>query len=77
VSCLGHGNKRVIKAVSNLMSAGIPYLASTFWGCEIVEALCKELINGTAGQMARVYLTGSGQCAKSLSIRVLISVSRV
>ncbi len=60
VSCLGHGNRRVIKAVSTLMDTGIPYLASSFWGCEIVEELCRELINGTDGKMARVYLTGSG-----------------
>ncbi len=61
VSCLGHGNQRVIDAVSVQMSSGVPYLASTFWGSEVVEALCKELINGTGGEMARVYLTGSGE----------------
>jgi 4-aminobutyrate aminotransferase-like enzyme len=65
VSCLGYGNKRVIKAISTVMNSGIPYLASTFWGCEVVEELCKELINGTGGKMARVYLTGSGQYATS------------
>lgn len=61
VSCLGHGNQRVIDAVSAQMSSGVPYLASTFWGSEVVEALCKELIDGTGGEMARVYLTGSGE----------------
>jgi len=78
VSCLGHGNKRVIKAISALMNTGIPYLASTFWGCEVVEELCKELINGTGGKMARVYLTGSGQCETSLysGSEVLMSVFR-
>jgi hypothetical protein len=42
------------------METGITYLATTFFGNSIVEALCKEIINGTEGQMARVYLTGSG-----------------
>lgn len=60
VSCLGHGNQRVIDAVTAQMQTGTPYLASTFWMSEVVEELCKELINGTDGKMARVYLTGSG-----------------
>jgi hypothetical protein len=76
VSCIGHGNKRVIKAISGLLNSGIPYLASTFWACEVVEELCKELINGTDGKMARVYLTGSGQCATPLRVQFLTSVSR-
>lgn len=60
VSCLGHGNQRVIDAISAQLSSGTPYLASTFWGSEVVEALCKELIDGTDRKMARAYLTGSG-----------------
>lgn len=77
VSCLGHNNKRVIKAISTLMHTGVPYLASTFWACEIVEELCKKLIDGTDGKMARVYLTGSGKWATSLLLHVLIIVSRL
>jgi adenosylmethionine-8-amino-7-oxononanoate aminotransferase len=77
VSCLGHGNKRVINAISAVMNTGISYLASTFWACEIVEQLCKELIDGTDGKMARIYLTGSGQCAKSLHVHVLTSIPRL
>lgn len=61
VSCLGHGNQRVIDAIAAQMQTGTLYLASTFWMSEVVEELCKELINGTDGKMARVYLTGSGQ----------------
>jgi 4-aminobutyrate aminotransferase-like enzyme len=61
VSCLGHGNKRVIKAVCDQMASGIPYLASGFFGNETVDDLCEELIKGTDHKMARVYLTGSGR----------------
>lgn len=61
VSCLGHGNQRVIDAMTAQLTTGVPYLASTFWGFEVVEKLCKELIDGTDGKMARVYLTGSGK----------------
>jgi 4-aminobutyrate aminotransferase-like enzyme len=60
VSCLGHGNERVISAVHSQMSTGIPYLASTFWASEVVDELCEELIIGTDRKMAKVYLTGSG-----------------
>lgn len=60
VSCLGHGNERVINAVRNQISAGIPYLASTFWSSDVVDELCKELISGADGKMSKVYLTGSG-----------------
>lgn len=60
VSCVGHGNKRVIEAVSAVMNTGTPYLCSAVWGSEIVEELSEQLINGTGGQMDRVYLCGSG-----------------
>jgi len=60
VSCLGHDNKRVIKAITDQINTGVPYLCSSFWSCSLVGELCKELINGTEGQMSRVYLTGSG-----------------
>lgn len=42
------------------METGITYIATNFFGNSVVEALCKEIINGTGRQMARVYLTGSG-----------------
>jgi adenosylmethionine-8-amino-7-oxononanoate aminotransferase len=61
VSCLGHGNERITNAVHDQMKSGTPYLASGFWACEVVDELCKELISGTEGKMARVYLTGSGK----------------
>jgi 4-aminobutyrate aminotransferase-like enzyme len=60
VSCLGHGNERVMNAIRNQISAGIPYLASTFWSSDVVDELCKELISGADGKMSKVYLTGSG-----------------
>lgn len=61
VSCLGHGDERVSNAVSAQLRSGISYLASGFWGNDVVDELCAELIHGTGGKMARVYLTGSGK----------------
>ncbi|KAL2074572.1 hypothetical protein VTL71DRAFT_8350 [Oculimacula yallundae] len=70
VSCLGHGNQRVIDAMAAQLTTGVPYLASTFWGSDIVEKLCKDLIDGTEGKMARVYLTGSGSEAMEATIKL-------
>jgi adenosylmethionine-8-amino-7-oxononanoate aminotransferase len=61
VSCLGHGDNRVIEAMTCQMGTGITYIATSFFGSGVSEALCKELINGTDRKMARVYLTGSGK----------------
>ncbi|KAF4632116.1 hypothetical protein G7Y89_g6012 [Cudoniella acicularis] len=70
VSCLGHGNPRVIEAISNQIKTGVPYLCSSFWSSEIVEELCKELINSTQGKMKRVYLIGSGSEAIEAAIKL-------
>ncbi|KAG0646858.1 Aminotransferase [Hyphodiscus hymeniophilus] len=70
VSCLGHGDKRVIQAIARQMETGITYLATSFFGNNTVEALCKELINGTDRQMARVYLTGSGSEAMEAAVKL-------
>lgn len=70
VSCLGYGNERVIKAIYEQLKTGTPYLASSFWASDVVEDLCGELIRGTDGQMARVYLTGSGSEAMEATIKL-------
>ncbi|KAI6712209.1 hypothetical protein JHW43_005253 [Diplocarpon mali] len=62
--------RTIFDATSGQMNTGVPYLASTFWGSEIVEELCKELIDGTDRKMARVYLTGSGSEAMESSIKL-------
>jgi adenosylmethionine-8-amino-7-oxononanoate aminotransferase len=60
VSALGHGDERVINAMFEQMQTGTPYLATTFFASEVVEELCKVLIEGTENKMSRIYLTGSG-----------------
>ncbi|RFU27012.1 hypothetical protein B7463_g9333, partial [Scytalidium lignicola] len=70
VSCLGHGNCRVINAITAHLSSGTPYLASTFFSHEVVEELCKEMINGTGGEMSKIYLTGSGSEAMEATLKL-------
>ena len=70
VSCLGHGNKNILKKLTKQMDTGTPYLASTFWSSKVVEKLCSELISGTDKKMDKVYLTGSGSEAMESAIKV-------
>lgn len=77
VSCLGYGDMRVVEAVYKQMSTGTPYVASTFFASEVVEQLCAQLIAGTGGEMARVYLTGSGKFAWTSSFPLSANNCRV
>lgn len=70
VSCLGYGHERVIQAMYEQSLTGVTYLASSFWASPVVKDLCKELIQGTNGEMARVYLTGSGSEAMEAAIKL-------
>jgi adenosylmethionine-8-amino-7-oxononanoate aminotransferase len=70
VSCLGHGNDRVTKAIITELYKGTPYVASTFWTSDVVEDLCKELIIGTDGMMEKCYLTGSGSEAIESALKM-------
>ncbi|TVY22071.1 putative aminotransferase, partial [Lachnellula hyalina] len=70
VSCIGYGNNRVIKAMKKALDTGTPYLSTSFWGNNVVELLCEELINGTKGQMAKVYLCGSGSEAIEATLKL-------
>lgn len=49
---------------------GITYLVSSFWSSPVVKDLCEELIHGTKGKMARVYLTGSGSEAMEAALKL-------
>lgn len=60
VSCLGHGNQRVIDAITRQLASGTPYLCSSYWSSTVAQELCKELVAGTNNLMSRAYLSGSG-----------------
>ena len=68
VSCLGHGNARVARAMAEQTLTGTPYLASIFWTSNSVEALGRELIDSTKGQMAKAYLVGSGTVPETFAL---------
>lgn len=59
VACIGYGNKRVQKAMTEQMDK-FAYCNSMFFGHPVGEALAAELVNGTNGVMSKAYIMCSG-----------------
>lgn len=70
VSCIGHGNGRVIEAICEQLKTGVAYLPSAFWSSEVAKDLRKELIRGTDGELAGVYLASSGSEATEAAMKL-------
>lgn len=77
VACLGYNNERVKNAMIKQMDS-FCYSNSLFYGHEIGEELAAELIGGTNGEMAKVYLMCSGTFYYSSSnLHVVSNMSQV
>lgn len=59
VSCLGHGNERVKKAMMKQMDE-VSYCHSLFFSTTVAEELAQELIDSTNGKMSRAFIVNSG-----------------
>ena len=59
VVCIGHGDVRVIEAMTKQMREAA-YCSTLFFTTVIYEELCQLLIKSTKGHMARAYLVSSG-----------------
>lgn len=70
VSCLGHGNSRIVKEIYGVGKLGLSYASTTFFSNDISESLCKKLILSTNGAMRMAYLTGSGSEANESAIKM-------
>lgn len=70
VSCLGHKNERVQKAVAEQFDKGFTYISSSSYRAKVNNEFCQQLIQGTDNKMARVYLTGSGSEANEAVIKL-------
>lgn len=70
VSCIGHGNKRVIKAIHKQLKTGATYLPSAIWSSKVVKNLRKELIRGTDEKLVGVYLASSGSEATETTMKL-------
>ncbi len=70
VTCLGNKNQRVKDAMIKQIDTGITYLSSSTWASGVVSDFCEELVRGTDGKMAKVYLAGSGSEAMEAAIKL-------
>src|SRR5262245_55395598 len=59
VACLGHGNKRVAKAIAD-QAARLAYAHTGFFSSEPAEALAELLLEGHPGGLARAFFVSSG-----------------
>ncbi len=59
VACLGHGNKRVKRAVAAQMDE-VAYCHSLFFGSRSGEGLARHLIDSTKGRMSKAFIVSSG-----------------
>lgn len=60
VSCLGHGDERVIKKAMEQMK-DVAYCATIYYTTKACEELCRVLVDSTNGKMARAYIVNSGK----------------
>ncbi len=59
VSCLGHGNRRVQKVISDQVGK-LDYCHSMFFSNLAIEDLSQFLVDASGGQMARAFIVNSG-----------------
>lgn len=71
VSCLGHGNARVKKAIVGQMDE-VSYCHSLFYTTSAAEDLAKELIDSTGGEMARAFIVSSGLLRPCVALKTMM-----
>lgn len=59
VACLGHGQQRVVDAMTRQASA-LAYVHTSFFTCEAAEALAETLVGHEPGGLSHAYFVSSG-----------------
>jgi adenosylmethionine-8-amino-7-oxononanoate aminotransferase len=59
VSCLGHGDERVVDAVARQMRQ-VAYCSSFSYTTPALEQLCELLVASTGGRLSRACIVSSG-----------------
>lgn len=59
VSCLGHGNEKVQRALIKQMNE-LSYCHSAFFGTKASEDLARLLVDSTGGKLSKLYVASSG-----------------
>ena len=60
VTCIGHNDKRVQKAIVEQLDK-VAYIYSPFFTTEAAEQLATELTTSTGGKMSKVFIVSSGK----------------
>lgn len=69
VACLGHGNRRVIEAITRQVTE-LAYAHTVFFTCEAAEALADLLVGDEPGGLAKAYFVSSGSEAMEAALKV-------
>ncbi|KAJ5991734.1 hypothetical protein N7451_007458 [Penicillium sp. IBT 35674x] len=69
VSCLGHGNEIVQRAIKDQMDQ-ISYCHSAFFGTDVAEELARLLVDSTGGKMSKLFVVSSGSEAVEAALKL-------
>lgn len=59
VSCIGHGNEKINKAVIRQINE-LSYCHTAFFGTQASEDLARSLADSTGGKLSKLYVVSSG-----------------
>jgi adenosylmethionine-8-amino-7-oxononanoate aminotransferase len=69
VACLGHGNRRVIRAMME-QAERLSYAHTVFFTCDAAEELADLLVGEEPGGLARAYFVSSGSEAMEAALKL-------
>ncbi|KAJ6111243.1 hypothetical protein N7486_003478 [Penicillium sp. IBT 16267x] len=69
VSCLGHGNETVQRAIKDQMDQ-ISYCHSAFFGTGVAEELARLLVHSTGGKLSKLFVVSSGSEAVEAALKL-------
>lgn len=69
VSCLGHGNPRVVEAIQR-QAATLAYAHTSFFTTEVAETLATTLANAAPGDLNHVYFVSGGSEAVEAALKL-------
>jgi adenosylmethionine-8-amino-7-oxononanoate aminotransferase len=72
VSCLGHNNYKINKAIINQLNTGLTYHTPAMFKHNKAEALSKKLVISTSNNMNKVILANTGYNATEIAIKIAV-----
>ncbi|KAL4809337.1 pyridoxal phosphate-dependent transferase [Aspergillus unguis] len=69
VSCLGHGNEKVIQAITDQLKQ-VEYCHTAFFGTDASEDLARFLVDSTGGKLSKLFVVSSGSEAVEAALKL-------